>query len=262
MGDLRANPVEFYCGCRNSGNQTNLASCGYVARKNPQVQKDRAGAYHAHLGDQGHQRQCRQNGGRSNGAKEHDLRRAEANLHNLVPALAGSTATGATTVSPGCRRSQRSSSFHVVDFTARDHAAPTDTQHDRAHYFYMADRYKLRLSKQDRQLFNAWSKTNHRSRGSLCATSESRAYDAMAMRMPAPRPDPRLGRQRMRCAREGHIEAQTLQTCPSLPHRQRSRGLLAAVSAHAGATGDRRRPRFHKFSQRVMYAFGSRSVDR
>ncbi len=26
-------------------------------------------------------------------------------------------------------------------------------------YFYMADRYKLRLSKQDRQLFTAWSKT-------------------------------------------------------------------------------------------------------
>ncbi len=27
-------------------------------------------------------------------------------------------------------------------------------------YFYMADRYGLRLSKQDRQLFNAWSKSD------------------------------------------------------------------------------------------------------
>lgn len=172
MGDLRANPVEFYCGCRNSGNQANLA---YHARTR-RCRKDRAGAYHAQLGDWG---ATSASAGRTvvarTARKEHFLRRAEANLHNLVPALARSTATGATTVSPGCRRSQRSSSFHVVDFTARDHAAPTDTQHDRAHYFYMADRYKLRLSKQDRQLFSAWSKTIHRSRGSLCATSESRA---------------------------------------------------------------------------------------
>ncbi len=28
--------VEFYCGCRYSGNQVDLRSCGYVPRKNPQ----------------------------------------------------------------------------------------------------------------------------------------------------------------------------------------------------------------------------------
>lgn len=43
---------------------------------------------------------------------------------------------------------------------------------------------------------------------------------------------------------EGAGEAQTPQACPapSLPHQQRSRGLPAAVAAHAGeAAGNRRR---------------------
>ncbi|WP_419901146.1 endonuclease [Kiloniella sp.] len=48
-----------------------------------------------------------------------------------------------------------------VNFKARKVEPRAEVRGDIARiYFYMADRYGLRLSKQDRQLFNAWSKSD------------------------------------------------------------------------------------------------------
>jgi len=158
-----ANPVEFYCGCRYSGNRVDLASCGYEPRKNRQRAERIEWEHIVPAWVIGHQRQCWQNGGRANCAKKDGTyRRAEADLHNLVPSIGeinGDRSNYSFAWLPQKPR-QYGSCPMVVDFKARKAMPRQPIRGMIARtYFYMAHRYKLRLSKQDRQLYGAWSKT-------------------------------------------------------------------------------------------------------
>lgn len=97
--------VEFYCGCRFQGNRVDLKSCGYVPRKNPQRAARIEWEHIVPAWLIGHQRQCWQRGGRQY-CSRHDAvyQRAEADLHNLVRALARSTAIAATSPMAGYPR--------------------------------------------------------------------------------------------------------------------------------------------------------------
>ena len=85
----------------------------------------------------------------------------EGDLHNLVPAIGelnGDRSNYAFAMIPGEKRAYGAPDFEV-DFKARKIEPRPEIRGDIARiYFYMAKRYKLRLSKQDIQLLNAWAK--------------------------------------------------------------------------------------------------------
>lgn len=157
-----SHPVEFYCGCRYSGNKVDLKSCGYVPRTNAKRASRIEWEHIVPAWVIGHQRKCWQNGGRDNCARHDDAyRRAEADLHNLVPSIGevngdrSNYGFGWLPQAP----SQYGACPMVVDFKARKAMPRQQIRGMIARtYFYMSERYGLRLSRQDRQLYTAWNK--------------------------------------------------------------------------------------------------------
>ncbi|BCG25619.1 DNA-specific endonuclease I [Pseudomonas tohonis] len=157
-----SHPVEFYCGCRYSGNKVDLKSCGYVPRTNAQRAKRIEWEHIVPAWVIGHQRQCWQKGGRENCARnDAAFRRAEADLHNLVPSIGevnGDRSNYGFGWLPQKPR-QYGACQMVVDFKARKAMPRQQVRGMIARtYFYMSERYGLRLSRQDRQLYTAWNK--------------------------------------------------------------------------------------------------------
>lgn len=156
------NPVEFYCGCRYEGNRVDLKSCGYQPRKNAQRASRIEWEHIVPAWVIGHQRQCWQKGGRSNCSKtDSTYRIAEADLHNLVPSI-GEVNGDRSNFGFGWlpqKPTQYGSCPMIVDFKARKAMPRQEIRGMIARtYFYMVERYALRLSKQDRQLYGAWDK--------------------------------------------------------------------------------------------------------
>ena len=159
------NQSTFYCGCdyTKQGKKLipNLTTCGYEVRK----QKRRANRIEwEHVVPAwyfGHQMQCWKKGGRKACKKEPAFREMESNMHNLVPSIGEVN---------GDRSNFRFSEWNgissqygrcdvVVDFKKRKVQPPNRSKGAIARtYFFMADKYGLSLSKQDRRLFNVWSK--------------------------------------------------------------------------------------------------------
>lgn len=158
---------EFYCGCNwnwvgRSGGRVDHASCGYKTRAQ-EVRAARTEWEHiVPISNVGQQRLCWQNGGRQN-CKRTDpvFNIMEADMHNL-------------TVSVGEVNADRSNfRFGVLPSTPYQHGAcdvkidfkgrvaePRDAVKGMAArvHFYFADRYGLKLSKQQQQLLMAWDK--------------------------------------------------------------------------------------------------------
>lgn len=159
---LHAGQTEFYCGCRFNGKQVDLASCGYQPRKNPQRAARIEWEHVVPAWVIGHQRQCWQHGGRRNCSKSDPVfRRAEADLHNLVPAIGelngdrSNYAYGWLPQAP----SQYGACPMVVDFKARLAMPRKAVRGSVARtYLYMSQRYRLRLSSHSRKLYSAWDK--------------------------------------------------------------------------------------------------------
>jgi len=155
-------PVDFYCGCKYQGNRIDLASCGYVPRKNANRAERVEWEHIVPAWVIGHQRQCWQNGGRKNcTANDPVFSAAEADLHNLVPAVGevngdrNNFAYGMLAEKP----TQYGACPMVVDFKAKTAMPPENVRGAAARVtLYMADRYKLRLSSQDRRTYEAWNR--------------------------------------------------------------------------------------------------------
>lgn len=155
--------TEFYCGCKYTGNRIDLASCGYIPRKNPQRAKRIEWEHIVSAWQIGHQRQCWQSGGRANCSRnDKRFQLAEADLHNLVPAI-GEVNADRSNFSFAwlpAQKSQYGACQTQVDFKARKVMPRTQVRGMVARtHLYMSKRYQLRLSRQDQQLFQAWSKT-------------------------------------------------------------------------------------------------------
>jgi len=157
----------FYCGCRwqwtgRSGGRVDLASCGYKVRSQ-QARAERIEWEHVvPAWVFGHQRQCWQNGGRKN-CKDSDatFRTMEGDMHNLTPSI-GEVNGDRSNYSYGMLPAmppQYGACPTKVDFKSRV-AEPRDAVKGQAAriYFYMHDRYDLRMSRQQQQLFMAWSR--------------------------------------------------------------------------------------------------------
>lgn len=153
-------PSTFYCGCAYSGNRVDLASCGYQPRKQLRRAQRLEWEHVVPAWVIGHQRQCWQQGGRKNCARNDSVfKAAEADLHNLVPSEGevngdrSNYALGMLSAKP----SQYGACPMVVDFKAKTAMPPQRVRGASARiYLYMADHYRLRLSKQDRRTYEAW----------------------------------------------------------------------------------------------------------
>lgn len=162
-GLYSAQSTEFYCGCKYSGNKVDIAGCGYVPRKNATRAKRIEWEHIVPAWQIGHLRQCWQNGGRKNCTKNDKIfQQAEADLHNLVPSI-GEVNGDRNNFSFGwlpAQTGQYGSCLTQVDFKAKKvMPRPSIRGMIARTYFYMSKQYNLRLSRQDQQLYQAWSKT-------------------------------------------------------------------------------------------------------
>ncbi|MDI3325431.1 endonuclease I family protein [Pontibacterium granulatum] len=158
-------PVSFYCGCdyKKQGKKLvpDLDSCGYDPRKNAQRAKRIEWEHVMPAWAFGHQLQCWQDGGRKNCRKNPDFKQMEADMHNLVPAVGevnGDRSNFRYGMLEGEHRAYGACDVEI-DFKARKAEPAPALRGDIARtYFYMADTYGVRLSKQQRRLFEAWAK--------------------------------------------------------------------------------------------------------
>lgn len=162
---INADAPDFYCGCtinwQGKKGVPDLKSCGYSVRKNANRARRIEWEHVVPAWEFGHQRQCWQEGGRKNCAKDPVYRRIESDLHNLQPAIGEVN---------GDRNNFQYSQWNggeqpygqcamKVDFKQKLAEPPARARGAIARtYFYMRDRYQLRLSRQQTQLFSAWDK--------------------------------------------------------------------------------------------------------
>ncbi len=155
---------DFYCGCKYTGKKMDWSSCGFTPRKNAERAERLEWEHVVPAWTIGHQRQCWQNGGRKNcTASDPVFQEAEGDLVNLVPAVGEVNGDRSNFSYSAWGRNPEpiyGQCKTVIDFKAKK-AQPREEVRGRAARIslYMSERYQLRLSKQDKQLFCAWGKT-------------------------------------------------------------------------------------------------------
>ncbi|MFA5679563.1 MAG: endonuclease [Pseudomonas sp.] len=157
----------FYCGCQwqwagRSGGVVNHASCGYQTRAQPNRAARIEWEHIVPASLFGQQRQCWQQGGRSN-CKNSDpvFNVMEANLHNLAPSVGEINADRSNYrfgMLPATPYRHGQCDFKV-EFKERV-AEPRDAVKGQIArvWFYMHDHYDLRMSAQQQRLLMAWDK--------------------------------------------------------------------------------------------------------
>lgn len=156
---------EFYCGCDFSftGKKgiVDLNSCDYQARKN-QTRAERIEWEHVMPAENfGRHLQCWKEGGRKNCKKDATFNQMEGDMHNLQPSIGevnGDRSNYGYTLFTQTFN-QYGQCQTAVDFKARRFQPRDEIRGVIARtYFYMSDKYKINLSKQDKQLMSAWDK--------------------------------------------------------------------------------------------------------
>lgn len=158
---------DAYCGCNwewtgRTGGRVDLKGCDYEIRAQ-KIRAERIEWEHVVPASQlGSQRQCWQDGGRQNcKSKDPVFRVMEADMHNLTPVVGEINADRSNYnfgVLPKDDSNYGACEFQV-DFKQRAAQPPKSFRGAAARiYFYMADRYDLKLSRQQQQLFMAWHK--------------------------------------------------------------------------------------------------------
>lgn len=107
--------------------------------------------------------QCWRDGGRKNCKKDPTFNKMEGDMMNLVPAIGevnGDRSNFKYGMIEGEPRIYGQCDFEV-DFKAKVAEPAPNIRGDIARiYFYMSDTYKINLSKQQRQLMEAWDKAD------------------------------------------------------------------------------------------------------
>ncbi|MDI1330136.1 endonuclease [Pseudomonas sp.] len=158
---------ELYCGCKwtwvgKSGGRIDAESCGLQARKQENRAERTEWEHIVPAWTFGHQRQCWQSGGREHCVKDDPVFRVmEADLFNLYPSV-GEVNGDRSNFNYGMAAGvapQYGQCKTKVDFDQRA-AEPRDEVKGLVARttFYMFDRYKLNMSRQQQQLLMAWDK--------------------------------------------------------------------------------------------------------
>lgn len=157
------NKTELYCGCSYQAKQIDLKSCGYIPRKNQQRAERIEWEHVVPASVFGRQLQCWQKGKRKGCIKnDPNYNLIEADLHNLIPVI-GEINQDRNDFQYSWlpdTPSKYGQCQTVVDFKKRKMMPRKEVRGIVARIsLYMYERYNLRLSKQDKQLFDAWDKT-------------------------------------------------------------------------------------------------------
>lgn len=165
--DQNLNNQEFYCGCNwkwvgRSGGKIDSGSCDYQVRAQENRGKRIEWEHVVPAHSLGHQRQCWQEGGRKNCiANDPIFRQMEADMYNIVPAVGELNADRSNYrfgILPSDPYRHGSCNFKV-NFKQRVVEPRNEVKGMIARiYFYMHDRYDLRMSDQQRRLMQAWDK--------------------------------------------------------------------------------------------------------
>jgi deoxyribonuclease-1 len=155
----------FYCGCQwqwtgRSGGRIDHGSCGYQTRAQPNRAERIEWEHIVPASLFGQQRQCWQQGGRSNCKSSDPVFNAmEANLHNLTPAVGELNADRSNFrfgLLPGSSYRHGQCDFKV-EFSERTVEPRDEVKGQIARvWFYMHDHYNLRMSAGQQRLFIAW----------------------------------------------------------------------------------------------------------
>jgi len=157
--------IAFYSGCRYKVVQKKLipihSSCGFKYRKNENRSKRIEWEHIVPAWLFGHQLRCWQQGGRAHCRSTNEkFKQMEADMHNLVPAIGeinGDRSNYKYGMIEGEARLYGKPDMEIA-FSDRVAEPPADVFGDIARtYFYMADKYNLKISNQQKQLFIAWN---------------------------------------------------------------------------------------------------------
>lgn len=164
--------VAFYSNCTYHMQGKKLVpspkTCGYIPRKNLNRGSRIEWEHIVPASHFGQQLQCWQNGGRRNCKKiSKKFRLMEADLMNLVPTIGELNADRSNFrlgMISGEKRAYGKVDFEV-DFKRRIAEPRKEIRGDIARiYFYMVDRYKLKISRSQKRLFKVWAKNDPISR--------------------------------------------------------------------------------------------------
>lgn len=170
---INVNTKTIYCGCSIKKQGKKLipesSSCGYIPR-NEFTKKGKVNARAKRIEwehivpawEFGHQLQCWQNGGRKNCKKvSKQFKKMEADINNLAPAVGEINADRSNYrfgMIAGEKRAYGTCDVEI-DFKQRVIEPPPEARMRIAEtYFYMQRTYGLKISKKQKQLFEAWSK--------------------------------------------------------------------------------------------------------
>lgn len=158
--------IAFYSGCRYRLQDKKFipvaSSCGFTYRKN-KARSERIEWEHIvpawHFG---HQLRCWQDGGRLHCRNTNQqFREMEADMHNLVPAIGeinGDRSNYKYSMVANEPRLYGKTVNMEIEFASSTAEPPENVMGDIARtYFYMADRYQLQISDQQKKLFIAWN---------------------------------------------------------------------------------------------------------
>lgn len=160
---------EFYCGCdfswkgaNKSGSFMDIKSCGYVPRKNISRASRGEIEHLTPMENIGRSRQCWQNGGRKNCNQTDPVFNAiEADMHNHVVSVGeynGDRSNFRPAMLPGTPQ-MYGACKSKVDFAGRKMEPRDEVKGMMARaYFYIFDRYDIRMSSSQEQLLMAWNK--------------------------------------------------------------------------------------------------------
>ncbi|MBO5950076.1 MAG: endonuclease [Fibrobacteraceae bacterium] len=165
-GDLAK---DLYCGCPYSGKQNiDTVPCGFRPRENPRRKSYKRARriewehiVTAH--NMGHFRPCWRDGGRKNCSyNDPTFEMMEGDLHNLYPAIGeinGDRSNFMYSQWTNSPEPMYGSCETVVDFKLKKVQPRKEIQGLIARvHFYMENQYAIKLSNQDRKLFEAWDK--------------------------------------------------------------------------------------------------------
>ena len=157
--------VAFYSGCRYKIVEKKLvpvhSSCGFKYRKNKNRSERIEWEHVVPAWLFGHQLRCWQQGGRANCRSTNEMfKQMEADMHNLVPAIGeinGDRSNYKYGMISGEARLYGKPDMEIA-FSDRLAEPPAAVFGDIARtYFYMVDKYNLKISNQQKQLFIAWN---------------------------------------------------------------------------------------------------------
>jgi deoxyribonuclease-1 len=157
--------IAFYSGCRYKVVEKKLipihSSCGFKYRKNRNRSKRIEWEHIVPAWLFGHQLRCWQEGGRVNCRNTNKIfKQMEADMHNLVPAIGeinGDRSNYKYGMIEGEARLYGKPDMEIA-FSDRLAEPPASVYGDIARtYFYMVDKYDLKISNQQKQLFIAWN---------------------------------------------------------------------------------------------------------